>query len=97
MSLSRQKTKVADSDERAELTGRGLGESIDFMNQENHIFLNKLTYICKNYDTSFKDVSRLRFSRLLELPCVLHLGNTDRSLNRSCAFRRIGEKNKRSS
>ena len=35
----------------------GLGEDIDFLTNENHIFLNKLNYICKHYDTSFKDVS----------------------------------------
>ena len=35
----------------------GLGEDINFLTAENHIFLNKLNYICKNYDTSFKDVS----------------------------------------
>ena len=35
----------------------GLGEDINFLTAENHIFLNKLNYICKNYDQSFKDVS----------------------------------------
>lgn len=39
------------------LTGNGIGERIDFLSQENHIFVNKLNYICKNYDNSFKDVS----------------------------------------
>ena len=36
----------------------GLGEDINFLTAENHIFLNKLNYICKNYDQSFKDVSK---------------------------------------
>ena len=35
----------------------GLGENQNFLDRENHIFLNKLNYICKNYDTAFKDVS----------------------------------------
>ena len=35
----------------------GLGEDQNFLDQENHIFINKLNYICKNYDQSFKDVS----------------------------------------
>ena len=34
-----------------------MGEKDDFLSQENHLFINKLNYICKNYDTSFKDVS----------------------------------------
>ena len=41
----------------AGLTGEGLGEKEDFLTTENHLFINKLNYICKNYDTSFKDVS----------------------------------------
>ena len=44
-------------DEGEELTGNGIGEKVDFLSQENHIFVNKLNYICKNYDTNFKDVS----------------------------------------
>ena len=39
------------------LTGSGMGENEDYLSHENHIFINKLNYICKNYDTSFKDVS----------------------------------------
>ena len=42
----------------AGLTGEGLGEKEDFLTAENHLFINKLNYICKNYDTSFKDVSK---------------------------------------
>ena len=41
----------------AGLTGEGLGEKEDFLTTENHLFINKLNYICKNYDTNFKDVS----------------------------------------
>ena len=40
-----------------ELDGTGLGENEDFLTHENHIFINKLNYICKNYDSSFRDVS----------------------------------------
>lgn len=40
-----------------ELTGDGLGESDDFFNRQNHLFINKLNYICKHYDTAFNDVS----------------------------------------
>ena len=46
----------------------GLGEDINFLTAENHIFLNKLNYICKNYDTSFKDVSKRNIPYL----CVSH-------------------------
>lgn len=28
----------------------------DFFDSENHIYINKLNHICKNYDTAFKDV-----------------------------------------
>lgn len=56
MSLYNQKS-AAKADESNEMTGAGLGESTDFLGTENHIFLNKLNYICKNYDTNFKDVS----------------------------------------
>ncbi len=55
MSLMNQKS--ASKPEENELTGLGIGESIDFLNTDNHIFINKLNYICKNYDNSFKDVS----------------------------------------
>ena len=41
-----------------ELSGIGIGEQEDFLKHENHIFINKLNYICKNYDQSFKDVSK---------------------------------------
>ena len=41
----------------AKLTGNGLGEKEDFLTTENHLFINKLNYICKNYDKSFADVS----------------------------------------
>ena len=44
---------------REGLTGSGLGEGEDFLKGENHLFINKLNYICKHYDTSFKDVSGL--------------------------------------
>ena len=36
----------------------GLGENQNFLDKENHIFINKLNYICKNYDQAFKDVSQ---------------------------------------
>ena len=39
------------------LSGLGIGERENFLGQDNHIFINKLNYICKNYDQSFKDVS----------------------------------------
>ena len=39
--------------------GLGLGENQNFLDRENQIFINKLNYICKNYDTAFKDVSKL--------------------------------------
>ena len=32
-----------------------------FIDKKNHIFINKLTYLCKNYDTAFKDVSFFPF------------------------------------
>ena len=35
----------------------GIGENEDFLERDNQLFINKLNYICKNYDTSFKDVS----------------------------------------
>ena len=35
----------------------GLGENEEYMDRENSIFINKLNYICKNYDVAFKDVS----------------------------------------
>lgn len=40
-----------------EALGLGLGENQNFLDRENHIFINKLNYICKNYDQAFKDVS----------------------------------------
>ena len=43
-----------------QLTGDGIGENEDFLNSENHLFINKLNYICKNYDSSFRDVSKNR-------------------------------------
>ena len=59
MSLMNQKGKSAIEKAAQDLglTGDGIGESDDFLSQENHIFINKLNYVCKNYDTSFKDVS----------------------------------------
>ena len=42
----------------ASLTGDGIGEKEDFLTTENHLFINKLNYICKNYDKSFSDVSK---------------------------------------
>ena len=51
-----QTTPAEAAPTQAAATG-GLGEDIDFLTHENHIFLNKLNYICKHYDTSFKDVS----------------------------------------
>ena len=53
----KQKPQKQEEEDTGALSGKGMGETIDFLSQENHIFLNKLTYICKNYDTSFKDVS----------------------------------------
>lgn len=50
------KSSTAASDDTG-LTGTGIGESVNFLNEKNHIFINKLNYICKNYDQSFKDVS----------------------------------------
>lgn len=38
----------------------GLGENEDFLDRDNQIFINKLNYMCKHYDDSFKDVS-IRF------------------------------------
>ena len=61
MSLINQKGKsaIAKAAQDLGLTGAGMGESDDYLSQENHIFINKLNYICKNYDTSFKDVSTM--------------------------------------
>ena len=38
----------------------GLGENEDFLERDNQLFINKLNYICKNYDTAFKDVSLIK-------------------------------------
>ena len=65
MSLANQRPAAAKDGDGPELTGKGMGEQIDFLNQDNHIFINKLNYICKNYDTSFKDVSDLVTLRLI--------------------------------
>ena len=46
-----------------------MGESDDYLSQENHIFINKLNYMCKNYDTSFKDVSAAIMSDSIGLAC----------------------------
>ena len=35
----------------------GIGETEDFLERDNQLFINKLNYICKHYDSSFKDVS----------------------------------------
>jgi len=32
----------------------------DFFDSENHIYINKLNHICKNYDTAFKDVRKTK-------------------------------------
>ena len=53
MSIQKKKAK----EEEFKLSGTGIGETENFLNQENHIFINKLNYICKNYDQSFNDVS----------------------------------------
>ena len=72
MSLTDQKGKTAE--EKAAkalgLTGHGMGESDDYLSQENRIFINKLNYICKNYDTSFQDVSAAILSDFNELTCM---------------------------
>ena len=47
--------------------GLGLGENQNFLDRENQIFINKLNYICKNYDTAFKDVSKLFFNLYHEI------------------------------
>ena len=49
--------KKSKTGREPDLSGEGLGEAENFLNQENQIFINKLNYICKNYDSSFKDVS----------------------------------------
>ena len=41
----------------------GIGETEDFLDRDNQLFINKLNYICKNYDTSFKDVSCISMSK----------------------------------
>jgi len=46
------------------LTGNGMGEVDDFLSSQNHLFINKLNFICKNYDESFKDVTKVK--RILE-------------------------------
>ena len=40
----------------------GLGETEEFLDRDNQLFINKLNYICKHYDDSFKDVSLTIFS-----------------------------------
>ena len=57
MNSKKPQGAAEDSDE---LTGSGIGECIDFLGQDNHIFINKLNFICKNYDTNFKDVKRMK-------------------------------------
>ena len=54
--LTNSKKAAAAADDEG-LSGSGIGEQINFLNEKNHIFINKLNYICKNYDQSFKDVS----------------------------------------
>ena len=46
--------------------GLGLGENQNFLDRENQIFINKLNYICKNYDTAFKDVSEIYSALILK-------------------------------
>ena len=72
MSLINQKGKsaVEKAAQDLGLTGDGMGESDDYLSQENHIFINKLNYICKNYDTSFKDVSAAIMSDSIGLTCM---------------------------
>ena len=50
------------------LNENGLMENIT---SENHIFINKLNYICKNYEAHFKDVS-ITSNRHLCLKLVTH-------------------------
>ena len=47
--------------------GLGLGENQNFLDRENQIFINKLNYICKNYDTAFKDVSKIQSALIHEI------------------------------
>ena len=42
---------------KKQLSEAGLGENEDFLERDNQLFINKLNYICKHYDSSFKDVS----------------------------------------
>ena len=60
MSLMNSKKPQGAAEDSDELTGSGIGERIDFLGQDNHIFINKLNFICKNYDTNFKDVKRMK-------------------------------------
>jgi hypothetical protein len=39
------------------LSGDGIGEKENFLTHQNHLFINKLNYMCRNYDSAFKDVS----------------------------------------
>ena len=58
MSIITQKGKGgAASKTESDPIETGIGESENFLTEENHLFINKLNYICKNYDQSFKDVS----------------------------------------
>ena len=68
-----QKPEAGADGEGQELTGRGMGEAVDFLSQDNHIFINKLNYICKNYDTSFKDVSHTQASFWPTIRALLRL------------------------
>ena len=63
--------KSTASTEDTGLTGAGIGEAVNFLNEKNHIFINKLNYICKNYDQSFKDVSN---NQVFPPSCRLTLG-----------------------
>lgn len=78
MSLINKKS-AAQGGEGNEMTGAGLGESLDFLNTENHIFLNKLNYICKNYDTNFKDVSATNNQSTLANSLLMCSGETHES------------------
>ena len=78
MSLINQKGNNPAVEKAAQdlgLTGDGMGESDDYLSQENHLFINKLNYICKNYDTSFKDVSIAIKSVSNDLACMLDFFN----------------------
>ena len=79
--------KQSKSGRQPDLSGDGLGEAENFLNQENHVFINKLNYICKNYDSSFKDVSS--FSQ--KLTFTLMAGQIDETALRRPSLAPSGE------